>query len=209
MATAQTFDATGNQQGSVDLPDNLFGAQVHEHMVHESVKSFLANQRQGTSKVKSRSEVAGSGKKPWRQKGTGRARAGTRSSPIWKGGGRAFGPKPRDHRIELPRKQRRAALISALSLRAGEGKIRVMDDPKFSEPKTREMVSLLENLGVEGNHILVVLGETELNLVKSCRNLPGVRTTLAVQITPYHLLEADDIVLTSSALEKIKEVFGS
>jgi large subunit ribosomal protein L4 len=209
VATAQTFDATGNQQGSVDLPDNLFGAQVHEHIVHESVKSFLANQRQGTSKVKSRSEVAGSGKKPWRQKGTGRARAGTRRSPIWRGGGRAFGPKPRDYRIELPRKQRRAALISALSLRAGEGKIRVMDDPRFSEPKTREMASLLENLGVEGNHVLVVLGKTELNLVKSCRNLPGVRTTLAAQITPYHLLEADDVVLTASALEKIKEVFGS
>lgn len=209
MATAQTFDKTGNQQGSVDLPEQLFGAQVHEHLVHESVKAFLANQRQGTSKVKNRREVAGGGRKPFKQKGTGRARAGTRSSPLWRGGGRAFGPSPRDYRIELPRKQRRAALISALSLRAGEGKIRVMDDPSFSEPKTREMVSILRNLGIEGDHVLVVLGSTEINFVMSCRNLPGVRTTLAAQITPYHLLEADDIVLTSSALEKITEVFGS
>jgi large subunit ribosomal protein L4 len=208
VATAETYDATGNAQGTVDLPEPLFGAQVHEHLLHESVKRYLANQRQGTSKVKSRNEVTGGGRKPWKQKGSGRARAGSNTSPIWVGGGRAFGPRPRDYRIELPKKQRRAALISALSLCASEGKIRVISDPEFDEPKTKQMVELLASLGVEEGRVLMVLGEPNENLLKSCRNMRRVRTTLAVQVTPYYLLEAKHVVITTSALERMKEVFG-
>jgi large subunit ribosomal protein L4 len=209
VATAENYDASGEAQGTVDLPAPLFDGQVHEHLLHESVKRFLANRRQGTSKVKSRNEVTGGGRKPWRQKGSGRARAGTNTSPIWVGGGRAFGPKPRDYGIELPKKQRRAALVSALSLCAQEGRVRVLADPRFEEPKTRQMAELLAKLGLESGRVLMVLGATDVNLVKSCRNLPGVRTTLAAQISPYHLLEADQVVITSSGLERMKEVFGS
>jgi large subunit ribosomal protein L4 len=209
VATAENYDATGNPQGTVDLPDPLFGGQVHEHLLHESVKRYLANQRQGTSKVKSRNEVTGGGRKPWRQKGSGRARSGSNTSPIWVGGGRAFGPKPRDYRLELPKKQRRTALVSALSLCASEGRVRIVGDPQFDEPKTAKMADLLANLGIEEGRVLMVLGESNENLVKSCRNLPGLRTTLAGQVTPYYLLEADHVVITTTALERMKEVFGS
>lgn len=209
MATAETYDATGNAQGTVDLPEPLFGAQVHEHLLHESVKRYLANQRQGTAKVKGRNEVTGGGRKPWRQKGSGRARSGSNTSPIWVGGGRAFGPRPRDYRIELPKKQRRAALVSALSLCASEGKIRIVGDPQFDVPKTKQVSALIANLGIEEGRVLMVLGESNENLVKSCRNLSWLRTALAAQVTPYYLLEADHVVITSSALERMKEVFGS
>ena len=209
MATAQTYDAQGQEQGSVDLPAALFDGQVHEHLLHQSVKSYLANQRQGTSKVKSRTDVSGGGRKPWRQKGTGRARSGSNTSPIWVGGGRAFGPKPRDYRIDLPKKQRRAALISGLSLCARDGQIRVIDDLKFEVPKTNQMVELLGKLGLEEGRVLLVLGQSDENILKSCQNLPALRTTLAWQVTPYHLIEADHLVITTSGLEKMKEVFGS
>jgi large subunit ribosomal protein L4 len=207
VATAQTYDATGEAQGTVDLPAPLFGAQVHEHLIHESVKRYLANQRQGTSSVKSRNEVTGGGRKPWRQKGTGRARAGSNTSPIWVGGGRAFGPKPRDYRLELPRKQRRAALVSALSLCAQEDRVRIVADPQFDEPKTRQMADMLAKMGLEGGRVLLVLGAPNENVIKSCRNLPRVRTTLAAQA--YYLLEADQVLITTSGLNRMKEVFGS
>lgn len=209
VATAQCYDASGQEQGSVDLPESLFDAQVHEHLIHESVKAYLANQRQGTSKVKNRREVAGGGRKPWRQKGTGRARAGTRSSPVWRGGGRAFGPRPRDYTIELPRKQRRAALIAALSLCAREGRVWVIADPKIEEPRTRLVAALLGKLGLESDRVLLVLGAGDPNLVKACRNIPRLRTTLAHQLSPYYLLEADRVVITSSGLDRMKEAFGS
>ena len=209
MATAQTYDATGQHRGTVDLPEPLFGGQVHEHLLYESVKAYLANQRQGTHKVKSRSEMKGGGRKPWKQKGTGRARSGSNTSPVWVGGGRAFGPKPRDYRLEVPKKQRRAALVSGLSLRAQEDRVFVIADPELSEPKTREVAAMIEKIGIEGGRTLLVIGKTDLNLVKSCRNIPGLRISLAALLTPYFLMECDQVVFTESGLARLQEVFGS
>lgn len=209
MATAQAYDAKGGHRGTVDLPAPLFEGQVHEHLIHQSVCSYLNNQRQGTASVKGRAEMSGGGKKPWKQKGTGRARSGSNTSPIWRGGGRAFGPKPRDYRVDLPKSQRRAALVSALSLRAGENKIRVVEDWSMEAPKTKTFVELLAKLGVTDGRVLVVLGSAETNVVRSGRNIPGVRVVPAEQVTPYYLLEADEVVLTSSGLSRLQEVFGS
>jgi large subunit ribosomal protein L4 len=193
----------------VDLPAPLFDGQVHEHLLHQSVRTYLNNQRQGTAKVKSRSEMSGGGKKPWKQKGTGRARAGSNTSPIWRGGGRAFGPEPRDYRIELPKSQRRAALVSALSLAARENRIRVVEDWSMESPKTKQVAELFGRLGVDEGRVLLVLATPDANLVRSGRNLAGVRVTTADQITPYFLLEADQVVLTAGGLQRLVEVFGS
>ena len=209
MASAQAYDEKGGHRGTVDLPAPLFEGQVHEHLIHQSVRSYLNNQRQGTASVKSRAEMSGGGRKPWKQKGTGRARSGSNTSPIWRGGGRAFGPTPRDYRVDLPKGQRRAALVSALSLRAQEGRIRVIDDWAMAEPKTKFVADLLEKLGLTEGRVLLVLGSAEPNLVRSARNLPKVRVTLAEQLTPYYLLEADEVVLTASGLGRLQEVFGS
>lgn len=209
MATAQAYDAKGGHRGMVDLPAPLFEGQVHEHLLHQSVRTYLTNQRQGTAKVKSRSEMSGGGKKPWKQKGTGRARSGSNTSPIWRGGGRAFGPEPRDYRLGLPRAQRRAALVSALSLRAQEGRIRVVDDWSMEEPKTKVVAELLEKLGVGEGRVLLVLGRADSNVVRSGRNIAGVRVAQADQVTPYFLLEADQVVLTTSGLNRLQEVFGT
>jgi len=209
MATAKAFDTKGASRGTVELPAALFEAQVNEHLLYQSAKTFLANQRQGTAKVKDRTEVTGGGKKPWRQKGTGRARAGSNTSPLWPGGGRAFGPKPHDHGIDLPKKQRRAALASALSLAAREGRVRVVDDPVLEETKTKAVAGFLKSVGIESEKTLFVLGKYDEELLRACRNLARVRTTLAPQVTPYFLLEAEQVVFTSSALERLKEVFGS
>src|SRR5262245_18161126 len=137
MATAKAFSAQGEAKGSVELPASLFDQQVNEHLLYLAVRRYLVNQRQGTSKVKSRVEVSGGGRKPWKQKGTGRARSGSNTSPVWVGGGRAHGPEPRDYRVELPKKQRRLALTSALSLKAREAKVAVLDDLSMSEPKAK------------------------------------------------------------------------
>ena len=209
MATAQAYDAKGGHRGTVDLPAPLFEGQVHEHLIHQSVRSYLDNQRQGTASVKGRAEMSGGGKKPWKQKGTGRARSGSNTSPIWRGGGRAFGPKPRDYRVDLPKGQRRAALVSALSLRAGENKIRVVEDWSMEAPKTKTVVELLAKLGVTDGRVLIVLGSPDANLVRSGRNIRGVRVVPAEQVTPYYLLEADEVVLTASGLSRLQEVFGS
>jgi large subunit ribosomal protein L4 len=209
VATAMAFDAKGESRGTVELPPALFDAQVHEHLLYQSAKTFLANQRQGTAKVKDRTEVTGGGRKPWRQKGTGRARSGSNTSPLWPGGGRAFGPTPRDYRLELPKKQRRAALASALSLAAREGRVRVVEDLRLDVPKTKAVVELLGKLGVGEDKTLLVLGRADETLYKASRNLARVRATLAHQVTPYHLLDCQQVVLTQSGLDRMKEVFGS
>lgn len=209
VVTAMAFDAKGESRGTVELPPALFDAQVHEHLLYQSAKTYLANQRHGTAKVKDRKEVSGGGRKPWRQKGTGRARSGTNTSPLWPGGGRAFGPEPRDYRLELPKKQRRAALAAALSLAAREGRVRVVEDLRLAEPKTKVMAELLAKLGVGGEKTLLVLGRSDEILYKASRNLARVRATLAHQVTPYHLLDCQQVVLTQSGLDRMKEVFGS
>jgi large subunit ribosomal protein L4 len=205
---AKLYASDGSEKGTAALPDDLFAQPVHEHLLWLSIKRYLGNQRQGTAKVKTRGEVSGGGRKPWRQKGTGRARAGSNTSPLWPGGGRAFGPKPRDYRTELPRQQRRAALVSALSIRAGENAVHVVESLQFDAPKTKTMTEVLKRLGVDGRRTLLVLDQPDANVIKSCRNIPNLRTTMAHQLNPYELLECENIVLTAGGLERVKEVFA-
>jgi len=205
--TAKVFGADGGEKGQATLPEELFGQPVREHLMWLSVKRHLGNQRQGTAKVKSRGEVSGGGRKPWRQKGTGRARAGSNTSPLWPGGGRAFGPRPRDYRTEMPRKQRRAALASALSLKASENAISVIDSLTLEAPRTAEVAGVLKRLGLYDKRTLLVLGESEESVVLSCRNLKNLSVTLAHQLNAYDLLRCEVVLLTAGGLERVKEVF--
>jgi large subunit ribosomal protein L4 len=205
---ARMYSSDGSEKGTAALPDDLFAQQVHEHLLWLSVKRHLGNQRQGTAKVKARGEVSGGGRKPWRQKGTGRARSGSNTSPLWPGGGRAFGPKPRDYRTDLPKAQRRRALVSALSLKAGENAVVVLESLRFDTPKTREMAATLQKLGLEDKRTLLVLGSADENVVRSCRNLPNLRMTLAHQVNPYELMDCETLLLTRDGLERMKEVFA-
>ena len=207
--TAKRYGSDGSEQGSAPLPEELFAQPVHEHLLWLAVKRHIGNQRQGTAKVKSRGEVSGGGRKPWRQKGTGRARAGSNTSPLWPGGGRAFGPKPRDYRSEMPRKQRRAALASALSLKASENAVSVIETPTLEAPKTSAMAEMLKRMGLHHKRTLLVLGEKEDNLVKSCRNLKNLEWTLAHQLSPYQLMRCDMLLFTAGGLERTQEVFVS
>jgi large subunit ribosomal protein L4 len=180
---------------------------VHEHLLWLSVKRHLGNQRQGTAKVKGRGEVSGGGRKPWRQKGTGRARSGSNTSPLWPGGGRAFGPEPRDYRTELPRKQRRAALAAALSQKAADQAVSVLESLTLEAPQTKRMAAVLKALGLYDKRTLLVLGEADANVVKSCRNLRNLRTTMAHQINAYELLDCEQVLLTAGGLKRVQEVF--
>ena len=205
---AKIVGMDGAPRGEASLPDELFAQPVHEHLLWLSVKRHLGDQRQGTAKVKTRGEVSGGGRKPWRQKGTGRARSGSNTSPLWPGGGRAFGPKPRDYRTALPRRQRRAALAAALSQKAGENAVTVIDSLSFAAPKTREMAEVLRRLGLEAKRTLLVIGEPDPNVVRSCRNLTNLHTTLAHQLNPYELLQSEALLVTAAGLERMKEIFA-
>jgi len=205
---AKIFASDGSEKGTAALPDELFAQQVHEHLLWLSVKRHLGNQRQGTAKVKTRGEVSGGGRKPWRQKGTGRARSGSNTSPLWPGGGRAFGPKPRDYRTDLPKAQRRQALAAALSFKAGENAVAVLESLSFAAPRTREMAETLKKLGLSDKRTLLVLGTADENVVRSCRNLPSLKTTLAHQVNPYELMNCDMLLLTRDGLDRMKEVFA-
>jgi len=206
---AKLFGSDGSEKGSTALPDALFGQQVHEHLLWLSTKRHLGDQRQGTAKVKTKGEVSGGGKKPFKQKGSGRARQGSNTSPLMPGGGRSFGPKPRDYRTEMPKKQRRAALASALSMRASENAVTVLESLAFTEAKTRQMAELLRTLGLYDKRTLLVLDQADPNVVKSCRNLKNLRTTMAHQLNPYDLLEAEAVLMTAGGLAKVSEVFAS
>jgi large subunit ribosomal protein L4 len=205
---AKVYGLDGKEKGTAALPDELFAQQVHEHLLWLSVKRHLGNQRQGTAKVKTRGEVSGGGRKPWRQKGTGRARSGSNTSPLWPGGGRAFGPKPRDYRTEMPKAQRRRALASALSLKAGENAVSVIESLAFDAPRTKEMASVLKRLGLDSKRTLLVLDRADENVVKSCRNIANLRTTMAHQVNPYELLDCDAVLVTRAGLDRMKEVFA-
>jgi large subunit ribosomal protein L4 len=207
MAEAVLFSNTGEKKGTVELPAELFEETRHGHAVYETVKCHMANQRQGTSSVKSKSMMKGGGRKPWRQKGTGMSRAGTNASPIWVGGGRAFGPRPRDYSYSLPKKLKRLALKSVLSARAGEQAVGVIESFSLETPKTKELVAVLEAAGLSGRKCLVLVGRPDPNLKLSTRNIPRVRMTLASQVTPYELLNSDFVLMTQDGLEELKEVF--
>ena len=206
---AKVYTKDGSEKGVAPLPDELFGQQVNEHLLWLSVKRYLGNQRQGTAKVKSRGEVSGGGRKPFKQKGTGRARQGSNTSPLMPGGGRAFGPRPRDYRTEMPKRQRRQALISALSLKAGASAVSVIEPLAFEVPKTKLMAEILDRMGLSDKRTLLVLDQATESVVKSCRNLRNLRTTLAHQVHPYDLLECDAVLLTQAGLDRMKEVFAS
>lgn len=205
---AKLYGPDGTEKGTTALPDELFAQPVHEHLIWLAVKRHLGNQRQGTTMVKNKALVSGGGKKPFKQKGTGRARQGSNTSPLMPGGGRAFGPRPRDYRTELPKKQRRAALVSALSLKAGESAVAVLEKFTLDAPKTAQVASVLKKMGVYGKRTLLVV-DTQNDVVwKSVRNIDRLNTTLAHQLNAYDLVNADALVMTADGLARVKEVFA-
>ena len=205
---AKLYGPDGVEKGTTALPDELFAQPVHEHLLWLAVKRHLGNQRQGTSSVKNRANVSGGGKKPFKQKGTGRARQGSNTSPLMPGGGRAFGPRPRDYRTEMPKKQRRAALVSALSLKAGQSVVSVLEGIKVGAPKTSEVAGVLKKMGVYGKRTLLVVDQQHEAVWKSVRNIDRLNTTLAHQLNTYDLVNAEALVLTQDGLERVKEVFA-
>jgi large subunit ribosomal protein L4 len=209
MATANLYDKTGASLGAVDLPDSLFDQPVHKQSLYESVRCYLANQRQGTHDTQTRAEVAYTGAKLYRQKGTGRARAGSARSPVRVGGGVAFGPHPRDYSYKLPKKIKRLALRSALSDRAANERVSVFEDFAMEAPKTSDAAKLLGAMSLEGRHTLVILPQGADNLYKSLRNIKGVRVLRHADINTYSILWADNLVFMKSSLSGIEEVFGS
>ena len=206
MANVSVFNMEGKEVGTMELNDAVFGVEVNEHLVHMAVVAQLANKRQGTQKAKTRSEVSGGGKKPWRQKGTGHARQGSTRAPQWKGGGVVFAPTPRDYSIRLNKKEKRAALKSALTSRVNENKFVVVDELKFDEIKTKSFKAVMDNLKV--SKALVVLDTNDQNTVLSARNLPEVKTSLVNTINVYDILKYNTVVATKAAVASIEEVYA-
>ncbi len=202
------YNMAGEVVGEVQLADDVFGVQVNPALLHQAVVTRLANERVGTAATKTRAEVSGGGRKPWRQKGTGRARQGSIRAPHWRGGGVVFGPQPRDYRLGLPRKARRLALKGALSSKVAEGTIRVLDGLSFERPRTRELLAVLSNLRLEGRKALVVTAAPDENVYKSARNLPGVQALPATDLNAYDVLNHEGLVITRQAVEKLQEVLG-
>ena len=207
MPFAKKYNMAGEQVGEVQLSEKVFGAEPNAAVLHESVKNHLANRRQGTQSALTKGEVSYSTKKPWRQKGTGRARAGYKGSPVWTHGGVAFAPKPRDYRYTLNRKVRKLALVSALSAKAAEDAIIVVDDLNMDTIKTKDFQKFLTAVGAEGK-VLVVAPEIRENVIKSARNIPGVKTTIASILSVYDILNAGAFVVDKAALSKIEEVYA-
>ena len=208
-ARRYAFDQETGEPETVKLDPNLFDAEVHSDLLHRTVRMQLLNRRQGTSSTKTRAEVQGGGRKPWRQKGTGRARAGSRRSPLWVGGGIIFGPKPKSYRVKLPKKMRAKALVSALSARGRSKKVILVDRITMEEPKTKTAVSLLQRLGVGPTALVVVAAAEENRAVKkSFSNLPGVRCLPVVALNVYDVLRHEWLVLTEQALTELKERFA-
>ena len=207
MPNVKVFDMAGKEVGEIALSDVIFGAEIKGAVLHAAVRTYLMNQRQGTQSTLTRSEVSGGGKKPWRQKGTGRARQGSTRSPQWTHGGIALGPKPRDYRIAMNKKTKRVALYSALSAKVAEGNLIVVDDIKCAEYKTKTIVNMLGALGAEKKS-LIVLPEVDNLVVKSSANIPGVVTTLYSTINVYDILNAEKLIVSKAAVEKLEEVFA-
>ena len=206
MATVSVYNIEGKEVDKLELNDSVFGVEINEHLVHMAVVSQLANNRQGTQSAKTRSEVRGGGRKPWRQKGTGHARQGSTRSPQWTGGGVVFAPKPRDYSFKLNKKERRLALKSALSSRVAENKIVVLDELQLDEIKTKKFQGILDNLKVK--KALVVLGEKNDNVTLSARNIPTVKTVYTNTINVYDILKYDTLVVTKAAVATIEEVYA-
>ncbi len=206
MPTVPVYNIQGSQVGEIALNDNIFGSKVNKALLHEAVVMQLASRRLGTSATKNRSAVRGGGRKPWRQKGTGQARAGSRRSPLWTGGGIIFGPSPRDYAYSIPKKARRQALRSALSAKVEAGELIVVDGLQVAEPKTKVMVGVLENL--KANKALIVTSEYEANIEKSARNIPGVAIMVTTGLNVYDILAHDHMVITKDAIGKVEEALA-
>lgn len=206
MANVSVYNMEGKEVGTIELNDAVFGVEVNEHLVHMAVVQQLANNRQGTQKAKTRSEVSGGGRKPWRQKGTGHARQGSTRSPQWAGGGVVFAPVPRDYSFKLNKKEKRAALKSALTSKVQDKKLIVVDELKFDEIKTKSFANVMKNLNVTKG--LVVLAENDANVVLSAKNIPTVQTTLTNTLNVYDVMKAGTVVLTKDAVAKMEEVYA-
>jgi large subunit ribosomal protein L4 len=206
MANVSVYNIEGKEVGSIELNDAVFGVEVNEHLVHMAVVNQLANNRQGTQSAKTRSEVSGGGRKPWRQKGTGHARQGSTRSPQWTGGGVVFAPKPRDYSFKMNKKEKRAALCSALSSKVAESQIIVLDEFKLDEIKTKKFVEVMNNL--KASKALVVLEGENKNVVLSGRNIPTVKVTATNEINTYDVLRYETLVVTKAAVEKLEEVYA-
>ena len=206
MANVSVYNMEGKEVGTMELSDAVFGVEVKENLVHQAVVQQLANNRQGTQKAKTRSEVSGGGRKPWRQKGPGHARQGSTRAPQWTGGGVVFAPVPRDYSFKMNKKEKRLALKSVLTSKVQENKFLVLDELKFGEIKTKEMKKVLDNLKVD--RALVVIGDDSENVVLSARNLPGVQTAFVNTINVYDILKYNTVIATKSSVESIEEVYA-
>ena len=206
MAKVSVYNMEGKEVGTIELNDAVFGVEVNEHLVHMAVVNQLANNRQGTQKAKTRSEVSGGGRKPWRQKGTGHARQGSTRSPQWTGGGVVFAPVPRDYSFKINKKEKRAALKSVLTSRVLDNKLIVVDELKFDEIKTKKFQAVMDNLKVK--KALVVIADNDEKITMSARNIPTVKTALVNSINVYDILKGDTLVLTKDAVAKIEEVYA-
>ena len=206
MAKVSVYNMEGKEVGTMDLNDSIFAVEINEHLVHMAVVQQLANNRQGTQKAKTRSEVSGGGRKPWRQKGTGHARQGSTRSPQWTGGGVVFAPTPRDYSFKLNKKEKRAALKSALTSVVNENKFIVVDELKLDAIKTKDFAKVLTNLNVE--KALVVLDTNDKNVVMSAKNIPTVKTALTNTINVYDILKYNTVVVTKAAVDQIQEVYA-
>ncbi|MGI6421540.1 MAG: 50S ribosomal protein L4 [Syntrophomonadaceae bacterium] len=207
MPKVALYDVSGAQIGELELNDNIFGIEPNQAVLYDFVKMQLSNKRVGTASSKTRAEVRGGGKKPWRQKGTGRARVGSTRNPIWKGGGIVFGPKPRDYSYKLPKKVRRLAMKSALSSKVIENSMIVLDHLNLDEPKTKDFIKILDSLKID-KETLVVTADGNSNVAKSARNIPGVKPLKVDFINVYDLLKYDTLLITRDAVARIEEVFA-
>lgn len=207
MAKVTMLNMSGKEAGSIELKDEIFGIEVNQYAVHEVVKNYLANQRQGTQSAKTRAEVRGGGKKPFRQKGTGRHRQGSSTDPSQVGGGIVFAPKPRDYRYTVSKKLRRLAMKSALSSKVEEKEIIVLDSLSFAAPKTKDMIQVLENVKA-AKKALIIMAEKDENVIKSAANIPGVRTALVSTMNVYEIVNYTSFIVTKDAINKIEEVYS-
>ena len=207
MATVKVLDMNGKETGTIDLKDEIFGIEPNKYAVHEMVKNYLANQRQGTQSAKTRGEVRGGGRKPFRQKGTGRHRQGSSTDPSQIGGGIVFAPKPRDYSYTVPKKMRRLAMKSALSSKVQENETIVLEELAFSEPKTKEMIQVLSNINA-AKKVLIVMADKDDQVVRSAANIPGVRTALVSTMNVYEIINHTSFIVTKEAVKKIEEVYS-
>jgi large subunit ribosomal protein L4 len=209
MMEVEVKNRNNNTVGKINLRDDIFGVRAKPGVIHEAVNNYLADQRQGTHATKTRGLISGGGKKPWRQKHTGRARAGSIRSPLWRGGGTVFGPKPRDYSYNLPKKVKKLALMTALSAKLSDGEFVIIDDLSIEKPRTKEIIVALKNLGLTGKSVLIVLPEKDNTIALSARNVPGVGITRAADLNIYDVIAHNILLMTKEAVIRLEEIKGS